>query len=159
MGAFRPLCIGPRAVHRGAMSHTLSRSDADLVAAVVDELGWIPSVDGKHIGVAVDSQTENLLVSYDDKSVGLSEAMTTMERITANPAARAAVSRLRAARGTPVMFVQSGGCCAGSTPMCLPGGELIDGDGDVLLGEIDGCTSPDRTEDVMSADVVTDLEL
>jgi uncharacterized protein (DUF779 family) len=37
------------------------------------------------------------------------------------------------------MFAQSGGCCAGSTPMCYPGGELIVGDADVLLGEIDGC--------------------
>ena len=61
------------------------------------------------------------------------------ERITATPAARAAISRLRAARGEPVMFVQSGGCCAGSTPMCFPAGEFLVGDGDVLLGEIDGC--------------------
>ena len=37
------------------------------------------------------------------------------------------------------MFVQSGGCCAGSTPMCFPAGEFLVGDNDVLLGEIDGC--------------------
>jgi uncharacterized protein (DUF779 family) len=37
------------------------------------------------------------------------------------------------------MFVQSGGCCAGSTPMCYPAGEFITGDADVLLGKIDGC--------------------
>ena len=37
------------------------------------------------------------------------------------------------------MFVQSGGCCAGSTPMCFPDGEFLIGDIDVLLGEIDGC--------------------
>ena len=37
------------------------------------------------------------------------------------------------------MFVQSGGCCAGSTPMCFPAGEFVVGDGDLLLGEIDGC--------------------
>src|SRR5665811_2280331 len=61
------------------------------------------------------------------------------ERITATPAARAAISRLRAARGEPVMFVQSGGCCAGSTPMCFPAGEFLIGEIDVLLGEIDGC--------------------
>ena len=59
-------------------------------------------------------------------------------RITATPAAREAISRLHAARGGPVMFVQSGGCCAGSTPMCFPLGELILGDVDVLLGDIDG---------------------
>ena len=46
---------------------------------------------------------------------------------------------LRAVRGAPVMFVQSGGCCAGSTPMCFPVGEFLIGDIDVLLGEIDGC--------------------
>ena len=60
-------------------------------------------------------------------------------RVTATLAARKAIARLRAARGGPVMFVQSGGCCAGSTPMCYPAGEFITGDGDVLLGEIDGC--------------------
>lgn len=37
------------------------------------------------------------------------------------------------------MFVQSGGCCAGSTPMCYADGEFVIGDIDVLLGDIDGC--------------------
>jgi uncharacterized protein (DUF779 family) len=60
-------------------------------------------------------------------------------RITATPAAREAIRLLRAARGGPVMFVQSAGCCAGSTPMCFPVGEFLIGDIDVLLGEIDGC--------------------
>jgi uncharacterized protein (DUF779 family) len=60
-------------------------------------------------------------------------------RVTATPAAREAIARLRAVRGGPVMFIQSGGCCAGSTPMCYPAGEFIVGDADVLLGEIDGC--------------------
>ena len=64
--------------------------------------------------------------------------MTHPARITATPAARAAIDRLRS-RGGAVMFVQSGGCCAGSTPMYFPQGEFIIGDGDVLLGEIDGC--------------------
>ncbi len=60
-------------------------------------------------------------------------------RISATPAAREAVIRLRAARGHPLMFVQSGGCCAGSTPMCFPAGEFITGSVDLLLGEIEGC--------------------
>jgi uncharacterized protein (DUF779 family) len=59
-------------------------------------------------------------------------------RIAATPAARRAIMGLRAAVG-PVMFVQSGGCCAGSTPMCFPDGEFLVGDGDVMLGDIDGC--------------------
>ena len=60
-------------------------------------------------------------------------------RIMATPAAREAITRLHAARGGPVMFVQSGGCCAGSTPMCFPEGEFLIGDIDILLGDIDGC--------------------
>jgi uncharacterized protein (DUF779 family) len=60
-------------------------------------------------------------------------------RVEATEAARQAITRLRAAQGGDVMFVQSGGCCAGSTPMCYPAGELIIGDIDVLLGVIDGC--------------------
>jgi uncharacterized protein (DUF779 family) len=59
-------------------------------------------------------------------------------QVSATPAAREAVIRLRAARGHPLMFVQSGGCCAGSTPMCFPAGEFIIGSVDLLLGEIEG---------------------
>jgi uncharacterized protein (DUF779 family) len=60
-------------------------------------------------------------------------------RITATPAAHEAITRLCAARGGPVMFVQSGGCCAGSTPMCYPLGEFIIGDVDLFLGDVAGC--------------------
>lgn len=38
-----------------------------------------------------------------------------------------------------LMFHQSGGCCDGSAPMCFPKGELIIGDNDVYLGDIEGC--------------------
>ena len=62
-----------------------------------------------------------------------------LARIIAPPAAREAIRLLRAARGGPVMFVQSGGCCAGSTPMCFPAGEFLIDDIDVLLGKINGC--------------------
>lgn len=60
-------------------------------------------------------------------------------RLAATPAAREAIARLRAATGGPVMFVQSGGCCAGSTPMCYPDGEFLVGDIDVHVGDVDGC--------------------
>lgn len=63
-------------------------------------------------------------------------AVTTVD---ATPAARAAIADLRAARGGPVMFVQSGGCCAGSVPMCFDEGTLQIGSPDLLLGEVDGC--------------------
>ncbi len=36
------------------MTRTLRRSDFDIKSAVVDELEWTPSVDGTHVGVAVD---------------------------------------------------------------------------------------------------------
>ncbi len=58
-------------------------------------------------------------------------------RLSATPAACAAIRQLREA-GTPVMFVQSGGCCAGSVPMCFAAGEFQVGDGDVCLGEVEG---------------------
>jgi uncharacterized protein (DUF779 family) len=58
--------------------------------------------------------------------------------LTATPAARKAIAALCAAHG-PLMFVQSAGCCDGSTPMCFPSGEFLVGDRDVLLGEVDGC--------------------
>ncbi|HEU5457539.1 MAG TPA: DUF779 domain-containing protein [Terracidiphilus sp.] len=38
----------------------------------------------------------------------------------------------------PLMFHQSGGCCDGSSPMCFARGELLVGDSDVELGEVDG---------------------
>ena len=47
------------------------------------------------------------------------------------------IDRLQAAHG-PLMFFQSGGCCDGSSPMCLPEGELPLGAHDLLLGEIGG---------------------
>ena len=59
-------------------------------------------------------------------------------RISATPAARAAIRRLRAARGKDLMFVQSAGCCAGSVPMCFPAGEYLTGGNDLMLGVIEG---------------------
>ena len=58
--------------------------------------------------------------------------------VTATPAATEAVARLRARRGA-VIFYQSGGCCDGSLPICLEEGELLLGEGDVLLGHVAGC--------------------
>jgi hypothetical protein len=74
-----------------------------------------------------------------DRIVSRRTAAATDQRVTATPAARQALRRLSAARGGPLMFVQSGGCCAGSTPMCYQDGEFLIGDVDVVLGTIDGC--------------------
>jgi hypothetical protein len=64
--------------------------------------------------------------------------MTAISRVLATDATLALIARLKARHG-PLMFHQSGGCCDGSAPMCFPEGELLVGDSDVLLGEIDGC--------------------
>jgi uncharacterized protein (DUF779 family) len=60
------------------------------------------------------------------------------QRVTATDAALAAIERLKARHG-PLLFVQSGGCCDGSSPICLPEGEFLLGPGDVLLGALAGC--------------------
>jgi uncharacterized protein (DUF779 family) len=58
-------------------------------------------------------------------------------RVTATPAGLALVARLVARHG-PVILHQSGGCCDGSSPICLPEGELLLGPGDLLLGDVGG---------------------
>jgi uncharacterized protein (DUF779 family) len=56
-------------------------------------------------------------------------------RVTATPAALEVIGRLRADHG-PLMFFQSGGCCDGTSPMCLEAGELPLAPSDVELGRI-----------------------
>jgi uncharacterized protein (DUF779 family) len=58
-------------------------------------------------------------------------------RVRATPRALEQLERLAARYGAVVMF-QSGGCCDGSSPICLPAGELPPGPADVLLGELGG---------------------
>jgi len=57
--------------------------------------------------------------------------------VSATPAARELIERLTAEHG-PLTFHQSGGCCDGSSPMCLLAGELPAGRYDVMLGELAG---------------------
>jgi uncharacterized protein (DUF779 family) len=59
-------------------------------------------------------------------------------RVTATDAALVAIRRLVTRHG-PLVFVQSGGCCDGSSPVCLREGELLLGPNDVLLGDVAGC--------------------
>jgi len=54
------------------------------------------------------------------------------------------------------MFHQSGGCCDGSAPMCLPRSEFIVGDADVLLGVL--CFEPRGDEVAARSDVFGDAE-
>jgi uncharacterized protein (DUF779 family) len=67
----------------------------------------------------------------------LIDASESDARVSFTPAARAFLAEIVADHG-PVMFHQSGGCCDGSSPMCYPVGDLLLGDADVLLGEVDG---------------------
>ncbi|HZU65167.1 MAG TPA: DUF779 domain-containing protein [Novosphingobium sp.] len=60
-------------------------------------------------------------------------------RVLATPAAQALIARLAALHG-PLMFHQSGGCCDGSAPICMPRGTLRLGGQDVLLGHVAGDT-------------------
>jgi uncharacterized protein (DUF779 family) len=58
-------------------------------------------------------------------------------RVSATPAAIEAIRRLEAAYG-PLIFFQSGGCCDGTSSICLKDGELPISPHDVKLGEIAG---------------------
>jgi uncharacterized protein len=59
------------------------------------------------------------------------------ERVTATPAALEMLERLQASHG-PVVVHMSGGCCDGSSPMCLRAADLPPGPHDVRLGELAG---------------------
>jgi uncharacterized protein (DUF779 family) len=61
-----------------------------------------------------------------------------IDRVTATPAALTALARLCEQRG-PVVLYQTGGCCDGSLPICFVRGDLIIGDGDLLLGRVGDC--------------------
>jgi uncharacterized protein (DUF779 family) len=57
--------------------------------------------------------------------------------VQATRAALEVIDDLEAAHG-PLVFFQSGGCCDGSSPMCLTLGELPPGPGDEYLGMVAG---------------------
>ena len=63
--------------------------------------------------------------------------MPDRERISATEAALRELAALRERHG-PLVLHQSGGCCDGSSPLCLHEGELLLAPGDRLLGELDG---------------------
>jgi uncharacterized protein len=55
--------------------------------------------------------------------------------VFSTPEALEAIHRLEADHG-PLMFFQSGGCCDGSSPICLKAGELPVGPNDIRLGTL-----------------------
>ncbi len=60
-----------------------------------------------------------------------------MGEVAATPEAEEVINRLRQKHG-PIVFHQSGGCCDGSTAMCLREGELPPGPNDLRLGTLAG---------------------
>jgi uncharacterized protein (DUF779 family) len=67
----------------------------------------------------------------------MTDGVAGIERVIATPAARELIAEIRAEHGD-LLFHQSGGCCDGSSPMCYPAGEFRIGEGDILLGRVDG---------------------
>ena len=63
--------------------------------------------------------------------------MNTADRVSVTPRAAETIRGLAATHG-PLVFHQSGGCCDGSSPMCLLEAELPPGPSDVRIGEVEG---------------------
>jgi hypothetical protein len=61
----------------------------------------------------------------------------TAARVSATNEALRAIASLTRAHG-PLVFFQSGGCCDGSSPICLPAGELPVSPNDLELGTVGG---------------------
>lgn len=61
------------------------------------------------------------------------------ERVSATPSALALIDKLTAEHG-PIIFLQSGGCCEGSGPMCMPEKEFNPSASDVVLGKFNKAT-------------------
>jgi uncharacterized protein (DUF779 family) len=59
------------------------------------------------------------------------------DQVVATDAAVTVLHTLAATFG-PVILVQSGGCCDGSSPICLREGELLLGPDDLELGRVGG---------------------
>lgn len=65
-------------------------------------------------------------------------AIVTKPTVEATAAALELVADIKARHGADLIFHQSGGCCDGSAPMCLPASEFPLGSSDVQLGQIAG---------------------
>lgn len=57
------------------------------------------------------------------------------ERVSATPPAVALIDKLTAQYGD-IIFLQSGGCCEGSGPLCMPANEFRPTPSDVVLGKL-----------------------
>ena len=57
------------------------------------------------------------------------------KRVSATPAATELIHKLTAQYG-PILFFQSGGCCEGSVPLCMPVSEFKPSPSDIVIGEV-----------------------
>lgn len=57
------------------------------------------------------------------------------DRVSATPPALALIDKLTAQYGD-IIFLQSGGCCEGSGPLCMPANEFKPSASDVVLGKL-----------------------
>ncbi len=56
-------------------------------------------------------------------------------RVSATPSALGLIEKLVTEHGD-IVFFQSGGCCEGSVPLCLPANEFRPGASDVIIGQV-----------------------
>ena len=61
-----------------------------------------------------------------------------VKRVDITKEAATVIDQLKNRHGE-LMFHQSGGCCDGSSPMCLEKGDLLLNENDVWLGTVHGC--------------------
>ncbi len=59
----------------------------------------------------------------------------TATRVSATPSALRLIEKLVSEHGD-IVFFQSGGCCEGSVPLCLPANEFRPSASDVIIGEV-----------------------
>ncbi|WP_417249700.1 DUF779 domain-containing protein [Celeribacter sp.] len=81
-----------------------------------------------------------------------------VKRVVATEAAQSLLAEIRADHGA-VIFVQSGGCCDGSAPMCFKAGDYTVGSRDILLGDVEGAEvwiSPSLFEIWRSSQMILD---
>ena len=87
---------------------------------------------------AVDQATQQAPAGDPDpQHPGLgTDAAKVPSRVELTEVAATLLGKLTGQYG-PLMFHQSGGCCDGSSPMCYPDGDLLVGDSDVHLGDLE----------------------
>jgi uncharacterized protein len=71
-----------------------------------------------------------------ESPLGCSRGIVVPVGVVATPEALSFIRRLKEIHG-PLLFLQSGGCCDGSVPLCLRRDEFRVGSCDVLLGVIE----------------------